>query len=104
MVLCCFTDEQIFTVPGFPLDKVSDPTGAGDSFLGAFAGSLACEPYIGLDALKRAVIYGASVASFCVETLGPFQLVKTPPAAVEERARQYRGLTEWPVSHGRLEA
>ena len=99
-----FTDDQIFTVPGFPLDKVSDPTGAGDSFLGAFAGSLACEPYIGLDALKRGVIYGASVASFCVETLGPFQLVKTPPAAVEERARLFRGLTEWPVSHERYDA
>lgn len=96
-----FIEEQIFTVPGFPLDKVRDPTGAGDSFLGAFAGSLACEPNIGLDALKRAVIYGSSVASFCVEAHGPFQLVNTLPAAVEERTRLFRELTEWPVSHER---
>jgi sugar/nucleoside kinase (ribokinase family) len=94
-----FIEEQIFTVPGFPLDNVRDPTGAGDSFLGAFAGSLACESHIGLDALKRAVIYGSSVASFCVETHGPFQLIETPLAAVEERTRLFRGLTEWPGSH-----
>ena len=93
-----FADEHIFIVPGFPLDKVRDPTGAGDSFLGAFAGSLACESHIGLDALKRAVIYGSSVASFCVETHGPFQLVRVLPAAVEERTRLFRGLTEWPIS------
>lgn len=90
-----FVEEQMFIVPGFPLEKVQDPTGAGDAFLGALAGSLAHEPYIGLDALKRAIIYGCTVASFCVETLGPYQLNNLSSRTIEERAMLFRNFTKW---------
>ena len=99
-----FVEEQMFTIPGFPLEKVQDPTGAGDAFLGAFAGGLAHEPYIGLTALKRAVVYGCTVASFCVETLGPFQLVDLSRTAIEERAKSFEGFTQWPALYQRMSA
>lgn len=91
-----FVEDKIFVTPGFLLEKVEDPTGAGDAFLGAFAGSLAHESMIGLDALKRAIIYGSTVASFCVESLGPTSMVSLTKTAIEERIGFFKGLTEWP--------
>ncbi len=97
-----FIEDQVFIVPSFPLKEVRDPTGAGDAFLGAFGGSLANESFIGLDALKRAVVYGSTVASFCVETMGPYELANLTSATIEERSKLFRGITEWPVLHGRV--
>ncbi len=97
-----FIEEQVFIVPSFPLKEVRDPTGAGDAFLGAFGGSLANESFIGMDALKRAVVYGSTVASFCVESMGPYELANLTNAAIEERSKLFRGITEWPVLHGRV--
>lgn len=97
-----FIEEQVFIVPSFPLKEVRDPTGAGDAFLGAFGGSLTNESFIGLDALKRAVVYGSTVASFCVETMGPYELANLTNAAIQERSKLFRGVTEWPVLHGRV--
>ena len=95
-----FIEEGIFIAPGFPLEEVRDPTGAGDAFLGAFAGSLANEPKIGIDALKRALIYGCTVASFCVEILGPYKLVNLVATAIQERAKIFHSITEWPSLSG----
>ncbi len=97
-----FIEEQVFIVPSFPLKEVRDPTGAGDVFLGAFAGSLSNESVIGLDALKRAVVYGSTVASFCVENLGPYELADLTNADIQERSKLFRGVTEWPALHERL--
>ncbi|MCY4159167.1 MAG: PfkB family carbohydrate kinase [Bacteroidetes bacterium] len=94
-----FVEEQIFVVPGFPLEYVQDPTGAGDAFLGAFAGSLAQQSYIGLDALKRGIIYGCTVASFCVEAMGPHKLNQLPITDIEERVRSFQGITQWGALH-----
>jgi len=91
-----FVEDHVFIVPGFPIDNVQDPTGAGDAFLGAMAGSLCNETHIGLDALKRAVVYGGTVASFCVEALGHDQLMDLSPSIIEQRAHQFGGITEWP--------
>ncbi len=91
-----FVEEQVFIAPGFPLENVQDPTGAGDAFLGAFAGSLANESKIGLNALKRAMVYGCTVASFCVEVIGPYNLFQLSESVIEERAKIFRGFTEWP--------
>jgi len=91
-----FLEDHVFIVPGFLLKNVKDPTGAGDAFLGAMAGSLNYEPKIGLDALKRAVVYGSAVASFCVENLGPYQLMNVTKTEIKDRVKQFGGITEWP--------
>ncbi|MCY4172362.1 MAG: PfkB family carbohydrate kinase [Bacteroidetes bacterium] len=92
-----FVEDQVFIIPSFPISKVKDPTGAGDAFLGAMAGSLNYERHIGLDALKRAVVYGSTVASFCVEHIGPYELLNLTQSDITKRAKQFNGVTEWPV-------
>jgi sugar/nucleoside kinase (ribokinase family) len=61
------TEETIFSAPAYPLENLYDPTGAGDSFAGGFVGWLAKTDDISPENLKRAVIYGSAMASFCVE-------------------------------------
>jgi sugar/nucleoside kinase (ribokinase family) len=61
------TEETIFSAPAFPLETIFDPTGAGDSFAGGFIGWLARTDDISTENLKRAVVYGSTLASFCVE-------------------------------------
>jgi sugar/nucleoside kinase (ribokinase family) len=61
------TEETIFSAPAFPLETIFDPTGAGDSFAGGFIGWLARTDDISAENLKRAVVYGSTLASFCVE-------------------------------------
>ena len=61
------TEGTIFTAPAYPLENIFDPTGAGDSFAGGFIGWLARTDDISPDNLRRAVIYGSTLASFCVE-------------------------------------
>ncbi len=94
-----FVEDQVFIIPGYPLQNVTDPTGAGDAFLGAMAGSLSHESHIGLDALKRAVVYGSTVASFCVENMGPYELINMTRPEIEKRAKQFGGVTQWPMLH-----
>ena len=62
-----FDDEGVFAAPAFPLEEVRDPTGAGDTFAGGFMGALARERFIGTETLRRAVVFGSTLASFCVE-------------------------------------
>ncbi|HOV99406.1 MAG: sugar kinase [Bacteroidetes bacterium] len=61
------TDDTIFSAPAYPLENIFDPTGAGDSFAGGFIGWLARTEDLSPNNLKRAVIYGSTLASFCVE-------------------------------------
>ncbi|MCX7984261.1 MAG: PfkB family carbohydrate kinase [Bacteroidetes bacterium] len=61
------TENTIFTAPAYPLENIFDPTGAGDAFAGGFIGWLARTEDLSPDNLKRAVIYGSTLASFCVE-------------------------------------
>lgn len=61
------TDDTIFSAPAYPLETIFDPTGAGDSFAGGFIGWLARTDDLSSENLKRAVIYGSTLASFCVE-------------------------------------
>src|SRR4030095_13183416 len=62
-----FYENELFTAPAYPLDSIYDPTGAGDSFAGGFIGYLAKTDDISYENMKRAVVYGSTVASFCVE-------------------------------------
>jgi len=62
-----FYENELFTAPAYPLESIYDPTGAGDSFAGGFIGYLAKTEDLSYENMKRAVVYGSTVASFCVE-------------------------------------
>lgn len=79
------TEEGAFPAPAFPLARVLDPTGAGDTFAGGFLGRLAQEGELGLPALKRAVLAGTVMASFTVEAFGTQNLEKVAEADIRDR-------------------
>jgi sugar/nucleoside kinase (ribokinase family) len=81
----CFDQTHVFFAPAFPLEEVVDPTGAGDSFLGGVVGHLAETGHTDARRLRRAVTVGATVASFCVEDVGPSRLKRLTRQAVAER-------------------
>ena len=81
-----------FWSPAYPLEKVQDPTGAGDSFAGGFVGSLAANGGFDDDALRRAVVHGTVCASFAVESFSVDAVEAATPEAIEERYRQLRSL------------
>ncbi len=62
-----FNDDKVFFAPALPLEEVFDPTGAGDTFAGGFAGYLANNGDISFESMKNAVVFGSAMASFCVE-------------------------------------
>lgn len=92
-----FTDEGVFSAPAYPLEDIHDPTGAGDSFMGGFAGYLAARGDFGVESYKTAVVYGSAVASFCVEKFGPERLFEITPADIELRVDEFRTLSEIPT-------
>ena len=75
----------LFLAPAFPLSQVVDPTGAGDSFVGGLIGYLASRKGPMETNLKRGMIYGSVVASFCCQGLGLMRTTKITRAAIEER-------------------
>jgi len=84
-----------FLAPAYPLHKVVDPTGAGDTFVGAMTGYLASARGA-LDAnLRRAIIHGSVVASFCCEGFGLSQTTKVTRAAIDERVRHLEKLVRF---------
>lgn len=89
-----FHGESTFFVPALPLEEVFDPTGAGDSFAGGFMGYLAQEDDYSLDSMKRALVYGSVVASFCVEAFGPNRLKEIDEAALDARKKDFQNLME----------
>lgn len=82
-----FHRDAILAVPAYPLERVYDPTGAGDSFAGGFMGYLARHKKIDHSSLRRAMIYGSVMGSFAVEQLGVERLRKLTHREVEARAR-----------------
>jgi len=93
-----FAGETVFSVPAFPLENIQDPTGAGDAFMGGFAGHLSGCRDINLDALKRALVYGSVVASYSVEQFGPEGLYDLTRSEIEGRIDAFRDLTTIPMS------
>ena len=89
-----FHGESTFFVPALPLEEVFDPTGAGDSFAGGFMGYLAQEDDHSLESMKRALVYGSVVASFCVEAFGPNRLKEIDEAALDARKKAFQNLME----------
>ncbi len=93
-----FHDKNVFFAPALPLEEVFDPTGAGDSFAGGFIGHLAKTNDISFDNMKRAVIYGSAMASFCVEKFGTDRLIELTQAEVEERVNDFVDLVQFDIS------
>ena len=92
-----FGDDQIFSAPALPLEKVFDPTGAGDSFAGGFIGYLSNEKEISFEKMKTAVIYGSVMASFCVEKFGTERLAEITSKNVLERAHKFVALSSFDI-------
>ncbi len=90
-----FDDKGIFAAPAFPLAAVIDPTGAGDSFAGGFMGAIARAGSVDSETLRRAVIFGSVMASFCVEKFSLDRFRDLSQDEVEERFENFRKLTRF---------
>ncbi|NTW10726.1 MAG: sugar kinase [Chlorobiaceae bacterium] len=88
-----FTDNGIFVAPAFPLESIFDPTGAGDTFAGGFIGHLSRNETVGELDLRRAVLYGSAMASFCVEKFGTEKLASLDLLEIEDRFESFRELS-----------
>jgi len=88
------TEHGYFALPAFPLETVSDPTGAGDSFAGGFLGYLASQDDWQDDsALRRAMTFGSVVASFNVEEFGTERVARLTREEIDERFEAFRQMT-----------
>jgi sugar/nucleoside kinase (ribokinase family) len=97
-----FTPHSVFFVPGYPLEEVFDPTGAGDAFAGGFMGHLAQCGRTDEGDLRRAMVYGSALGSFAVERFSVERFRDLSADEVEERVRAFREMTvfELPVDAG----
>lgn len=91
----CFSKRFLFLAPAFLLEKVFDPTGAGDSFAGGFVGYLTRSPALNEASVRRAVIYGSVLASYNVESFSVNRLAKLKLSEIEARYRQFKQLTRF---------
>ncbi len=93
-----FHNNQIFFAPGLPVPDVIDPTGAGDSFAGGMIGYLARTDDISYANMKTAIIYGSTMASFCVEDFSLKNLRNLNQSQIHERIRQFENLSTFDVN------
>jgi len=89
------TEETIFSAPAYPLENIFDPTGAGDTFAGGFIGWLARTDDISVNNLKRAVVYGSTLASFCVEKFSIESLRELSYLKVHDRFLAFMDLSRF---------
>lgn len=92
-----FHENNIFFAPALPLEEVFDPTGAGDTFAGGFAGYLTQAGNISFESMKNAIIHGSNLASFCVERFGTERMVELKKQEVEARLMQFKELTQFNI-------
>ena len=90
-----FGEEGIFYAPALPLEDVFDPTGAGDTFAGGFIGYLASTDDTSFENMKRAVVVGSAMASFCVEKFGPERIEDLSVVEINERVAEFKKLTDF---------
>ncbi|HRH77171.1 MAG TPA: PfkB family carbohydrate kinase [Cellvibrionaceae bacterium] len=93
-----FHDNQVFFAPALPLEEVFDPTGAGDTFAGGFIGYLAHARDISFDSMKRGIIYGSAMASFCVEKFGTERIIGLTQEEVEDRVQEFIDLVQFDIT------
>lgn len=89
-----FSPDEVFFAPAIPLEDVFDPTGAGDTFAGGFIGHLAATRDISFDNMKRAIIFGSAMASFCVEKFGTERLIGLDSHEIDHRVQQFIDMTQ----------
>ncbi|HLV46328.1 MAG TPA: PfkB family carbohydrate kinase, partial [Flavobacterium sp.] len=92
-----FHESNVFFAPALPLKEVFDPTGAGDTFAGGFAGYMAQQNKISFDNMKNAIIYGSNLASFCVEQFGTQRMEQLANDEVDARLQQFKSLTQFDI-------
>jgi sugar/nucleoside kinase (ribokinase family) len=92
-----FHKEHVFFAPALPLEEVFDPTGAGDTFAGGFAGFITQSENISFENMKNAIIYGSNLASFCVEKFGTERMVSLEKDEVVSRLKQFKSLTQFDI-------
>jgi sugar/nucleoside kinase (ribokinase family) len=93
-----FNNNEVFFAPALPLEEVFDPTGAGDSFAGGFIGYLAQTNDISFENMKRAVINGSAMASFCVEKFGTQKLTEINQDDVDVRLNEFVNLVKFDIA------
>lgn len=92
-----FHGEDVFFAPALPLEDVFDPTGAGDTFAGGFVGHLAKSGDISFANMKRGIIVGSAMASFCVEKFGPTRLKEINAEDISNRIQQFKDLVSFEI-------
>ncbi len=92
-----FHGDDVFFAPALPLEEVFDPTGAGDTFAGGFIGHLAKTGDISFDNMKRGIIVGSAMASFCVEKFGPTRLKEVTKKDIDSRIQQFKDLVNFDI-------
>ncbi len=89
-----FHNKRVFFAPALPLEEVFDPTGAGDTFAGGFMGHIARTGDLSFENMRRAVIFGSAMASFCVEKFGTERLKTLTMQEIEERVSMFIDLSQ----------
>lgn len=92
-----FHQDNVFFAPALPLEDVFDPTGAGDSFAGGFIGHLASTSDISFANMKRGIIVGSAMASFCVEKFGATRLKEISREDISHRIEQFKELVSFEI-------
>ena len=85
-----FGEGDYYNCPIFPTEKVKDPTGAGDTFAGGLAGYLSSCSEISFDEVKKGVIYGTAIASYCIEDFGPNNIMNLDINLIEQRVSKIK--------------
>jgi sugar/nucleoside kinase (ribokinase family) len=93
-----FHENYVFFAPALPLEEVFDPTGAGDTFAGGFIGYLASTRDISFNSMKRAVIFGSALASFCVEKFGHERMKELTKDELDERVKEFIDLVQFDIA------
>lgn len=92
-----FHKDEMFYAPALPLEEVFDPTGAGDTFAGGFSGYLAKTGDYSFENMKRAVIHGSNLASFCVEKFGTERMQNLDKKEIDQRLKLFKKLTHFNI-------
>jgi sugar/nucleoside kinase (ribokinase family) len=93
-----FHEKEVFFAPALPLEEVFDPTGAGDTFAGGFAGFITQSENVSFENMKTAIIHGSNLASFCVEKFGTERMLKLNKEEVVARLKQFKSLTQFEIA------
>jgi sugar/nucleoside kinase (ribokinase family) len=92
-----FQKDNIFFCPALPLEEVFDPTGAGDTFAGGFIAHLASTKDLSFENMKRGIIYGSAMASFCVEKFGTERIQGLTKKEINTRVKEFVKLASFEI-------